>query len=204
MMNRAPTEHEAAASATVMGLPSPHQLAALGPVLCLYRAQMGGELDGWARAVRAEFSASVDIGGTFEYLLFHDRTGECCWRLYLLPDSNFLAWERLIAGLPYGAGHNVSVGVGERLWRRLASRVRSGDWLGSLLRLHAGRRASAAVRARREPVGGVTQGAAVAQLIARREGMNNAAFDDCCCRQAAATAAKYVAHATKHGDAPSP
>lgn len=191
-----------------MGLPSPHQLAALGPVLCLYRAQVGGELDGWAQAVRAEFSASVDIDGAFEYLLFHDRADDCCWRLYLLPDSDVLAWERLIVGLPHGTGPDVSVGVGERLWRRLAGRVRSGYWLGSLLRLHAlpcvpdlARAPQSVLAASLSSVS--AQGAAVAQLIARREGIDDEAFDDCCCRQATA-AARYVAHAAKHGKAPSP
>ena len=131
-------------------LPTPQSLAALGTVLCVYRSRrgdgQGGELGGWQQAVRAEVWCGIDSDGWQECLQFRDRSGDCCWRLYLLPDSDFLAWERIQQGLPrvdapHGAcrdcGPPHDDGVAGRLWRRLSHRVAGERWQVSALRLHA-------------------------------------------------------------------
>lgn len=126
----------ASASLPAPGMPHPGQLAALGIVLCLHRPALGAELEGWRRARTLAASQSLDSDGLHERLAFFDAQGECCWQLCLLPDSDFLAWDRLVAGLPpvtEAAAH----GLAERLWRRLAHRLRGDAWLGTLLRLRA-------------------------------------------------------------------
>ncbi len=163
-------------------LPRPRQLAALGAVLCLSRAQRGSELAGWAQAVRVETSSDGDSDGLRESLRFLDRDERCCWRLFLLPDSDFLAWEQLAAGLPLrppGACANAA----ELLRRRLASRLRGERWQASALRLHAlpggpgfSHHGDAALAAR--PVALSTQGRAAARRIARAEGVDGDAPDD--------------------------
>ncbi|HDX0915033.1 TPA: Hemin transport protein, partial [Stenotrophomonas maltophilia] len=96
--------------------PTPAQLATLGTVLCLYHAD-GNELGGWRQAVRVHACQGVDSEGLRESLCFLDGRGRCVWRLYLLPDSDFLAWDRLVAALPPGPEHDSEASVGERLWR---------------------------------------------------------------------------------------
>lgn len=118
------------------GMPHPGQLAALGIVLCLYRPALGAELEGWRRACAMAACQQLDSDGLRERLVFFDAYGHCCWQLCLLPDSDFLAWDRLLAGVP--ALVDAGGGVAERLWRRLASRLRGGDgWQGKVLRLRA-------------------------------------------------------------------
>ena len=176
-------------------LPAPRQLAQLGVVLCLYRQQPGGELAGWSQAVRAEAEAALDSDGMQESLLFYDRDDRCCWRLYLLPDSDFLAWERLAACLPPSAQPPSHAGIGERLLRRLAGTM-GGGWTGSILRLHALRSGPgfglspasvlAASLASVSPLG-----ATVARRIAQRQGAEAGALaDECCCERAARIAAQ--------------
>jgi hypothetical protein len=116
-------------------LPHPGQLVALGTVLCLFRPSLGGELEGWRRARRVAAVQHVDSEGPNECLCFFDAEEECCWRLYLLPDSDFLAWDRVLEGVPAMAD-TAGGGVGERLWRRLAGRLRGDIWRGSVIRLH--------------------------------------------------------------------
>lgn len=124
------------ANAPATRLPELRQLAALGAVLCLSRARSGNALAGWASAVRAEVSCHCDSDGLRESLSFLDRDGQCCWRIYLLPDSDFLAWEELLSQLPPQpeCGHT---GIAERLLSRLANRLNGGHWQASALRLHA-------------------------------------------------------------------
>jgi hypothetical protein len=194
-------------SAMPAPLPRPSQLAALGTVLCLYRAQSGGELSGWAQAVRAERGGGVDSDGLREHLLFHDRDGRPCWRLYLLPDSDFLAWERVAASLPVHAGAVREDGIGERLWSRLANRLRGDRWEASVLRLHAlhcspgfGSGAESPVLAA-SLVAPSSLGAAAARRIARAEGADgDALVEDCCCRQAASLAAQALSNAGSADD----
>jgi hypothetical protein len=177
-----------------MPLPHPHELAALGAVLCLYRIQAGSELDGWSQAVRVSSDSTLDSDGLCESLQFFDRDGVCCWRLYLLPDTDFLAWERLLAGMPAQPrqpGHGV--GIRERLWRRVARHLGGPVWRANVLRFHApsagpgfsGQSLLAASLPRLSACG-----ADVGRRIVCREGVDDAGMiDDCCCRQAAIHAA---------------
>ena len=204
-MGRATIEAAHPAVATTITLPSPTQLATLGTVLCLYHRQTGGELAGWSQAVHCASSFDVDSDGLHESLCFYDRAGECCWRLYLLPDSDFLAWERLLAVLPGCGDRDTHGGVGERLWRRLAARARGIHWQGSVLRLHALPAGPGFAHARQPvlaaslaPVS--TLGAVAARRIARVEGAESELFvEDCCCRRASAAATR-AATATHGGD----
>jgi hypothetical protein len=186
-----------AVSASAPGLPPPQLLVALGTELCLYRPQHGGELSGWTQAVRAEVRAGVDSDGLRESLLFFDRDGHCCWRLCLLPDSDFLAWDRLLATLPPCRETEAAGGIGERLWRRLAGRLLGEQWNASALRLHllhnpAGPWALAASPTRVSPLG-----AATARRILQAEGAEGELpVDDCCCAGAAAHAASMQATST--------
>lgn len=192
MTARPPAVHDASRK-RARRLPTPAQLAQVGTVLCLFRQQPGGELAGWAQAVRAEAGAEVDSDGTCESLSFFDRADRCCWRLYLLPDSDFLAWERLAADLPRHADGAAATGIAERLLRRLAGNL-GGRWAGSILRLHALRDGPgdgfappavlAASLASVSPLG-----AAIARRIAHGHGAEAQALaDECCCERAARAA----------------
>jgi hypothetical protein len=170
-------------------LPSPQELAALGTLLCLYRAHAGGELGGWQRAVRVAASALLDSDGMRECLVFRDAAGETCWQLFLLPDSDFLAWEQLSARLPAQRGTaDAHAGLAERMLQRLSGRARLGEWQASVLRLHArsgpggtGTPMLAATLASVSPLG-----AAAARGIARSQHADARALDDdCCCARAA-------------------
>ena len=172
-----------------MPLPHPHELAAMGAVLCLYRVHAGSELDGWSQAVRVNSDSALDSDGLCEHLQFFDRDGQCCWRLYLLPDTDFLAWERLLAGLPAQRRPEAGLGIRERLWRRVARHLGGPVWRANVLRFHAppagpgfaGQSLLAASLPRLS-----TCGADVGRRIVRREGIDDAGLiDDCCCRQAA-------------------
>lgn len=170
-------------------LPRAQQLAALGTVLCLYRPQHGSELSGWAQAVRAESRAGVDSDGLHESLAFYDSEGRCCWRLYLLPDSDFLAWDRLLDALPANNETETATGVGERLWRRLAGRLLGEQWQACVMKLHVlptlvTQSVLAASLAPLSPLGITT-----AQRIAQSEGAEERIrLDDCCCAQSALAA----------------
>ncbi len=120
-----------------MPLPRPHELAALGAVLCLSRIQAGSELDGWSQAVRVSSDTTLDSDGLCESLQFFDGFGRCCWRLYLLPDTDFLAWERLLVGLPVQRHPEQCRGIRERLWRRVARHLGGPVWHANVLRFHA-------------------------------------------------------------------
>lgn len=166
-------------------LPSPWQLAALGTVLCMYRSQRGGELAGWTQAVRAECDAAMDSDGLCESLSFFDVRGECCWRLFLLPDSDLLAWDTLAARFPAPCRDAAGHGMAERLWRRLAGRLGGNAWRLCALRLHVlaprgGDPTLAASPAKVSPLG-----ASTARHVARREGAEGEVrLDDCCCARA--------------------
>lgn len=170
-------------------LPLPGQLAGLGTVLCLYRSG-SSELGGWRHAVSVAACQGVDSDGIRESLCFHDAGQRCCWRLYLLPDSDFLAWDRLVTGLPIQteAAPTEST-ITERLWRRMAGGLGGDGWRMCALRLHAtdGGRALAASTASLSSLG-----AAVARRIARLEGAQGEVWvDDCCCVTAARRSAPH-------------
>lgn len=186
-------------------LPRAQQLAALGTVLCLYRPQHGSELSGWAQAVSVESRAGVDSDGLRESLAFFDAEGRCCWRLYLLPDSDFLAWDRLLDSLPGSSESEVATGVGERLWRRLAGRLLGGQWQACVMRLHVLPASSlppvlAASLAPLSPLGITT-----AQRIAQIEGADESIrLDDCCCAQSSLAATRAAQKSDAAGQQASP
>ncbi|MEG2942212.1 MAG: Hemin transport protein [Thermomonas sp.] len=178
-------------------LPHPHELAALGAVLCLYRIHAGSELDGWSQAVRVSSDSALDSDGLCESLQFFDREGDCCWRLYLLPDSDFLAWERLLAALPRHRSKDAGLNLRERLWRRVARHLGGPAWRANVLRFHAppagpGFAGQSLLAASLPPLSAC--GAEVGRRIVRREGIDDAGLiDECCCRQAARHAASAPA-----------
>ncbi|MBN6149950.1 Hemin transport protein [Xanthomonas sp. AmX2] len=175
-----PASMAAARIARTAPLPRPAQLAGLGTVLCLYRPQLGAELVGWSRAVRASSQLGVDSDGLRESLWFFDRHDQCCWRLYLLPDSDFVAWDALLSGLPQDPHPPADAGVAERLWRRLARRLGGDSWHARALRLHAAEGELAASVATVSPLG-----ATLARRIARLEAADGEVLvDDCCCARA--------------------
>lgn len=146
--------------------PAPTRLAELGTVLCLYHAD-SSELAGWHQAVAVHACQGVDSEGLRESLCFTDDRGRCCWRLYLLPDSDFLAWDRLVAELPGQSPGDGEGNVGERLWRRLAGHLRGQRWRVCALRLHASA-GGQGLAASLAPLSSL--GAVVARRIARLEG----------------------------------
>ncbi len=178
-------------------LPSAAELASLGTVLCVYRSRYGGELAGWAQAVSAESWCGIDSDGWHECLQFRDRGSQCCWRLYLLPDSDFFAWEQLSARLPRAeAQPSPGDGIATRLWRRMASRVGGERWLASVLRLHTMPQPSLpasmpVLAASLAPVS--VFGADVVRRIARIEGIDSGGPLDDGCRQFAVIAPPQVA-----------
>ena len=107
-------------------------LGALGPLLCLHAPSDAHALTGWrlARQVRAQ--VRLDSDGPHEALHFFDADGRDCWRLYLLPDSDFHAWERLLATLPV---HVDGPPAGRSFWRGKRSAL--PHWQACALRLHA-------------------------------------------------------------------
>lgn len=58
------------------------------------------ELVGLVAAERVVASVAVDSDGPHECLRFLDDAGDTLASLWLLPDSDFLAWETLLAALP--------------------------------------------------------------------------------------------------------
>lgn len=163
-----------------LGVPGPQQLAALGTVLCLFRPHQRNELAGWAQAVRVEARTGMDSDGLRESLVFFDAQGRCCWRLYLLPDSDFLAWDRLLDCLRCREEVEASSGVGERLWRRLAGRLRGEQWQARIVRLRAiPATASRPILLARETTVSPL-GAGTAQRIARAEGASIALHSGAC------------------------
>ncbi len=111
---------------------SVESLSALGPLLCLHAPPDSHLLNGWRRARSLLAHIRLDSDGPHEALHFFDADGFDCWRLCLLPDSDFLAWERLLATLPV---HVDSVVAGRRIWGN--KRTAQPHWQACALRLHA-------------------------------------------------------------------
>ena len=110
-------------------------LAEVGPLLCLYPSR-SSELGGWqsARAVCAE--SCVDNDGVRESLRFIDDAGRSCLRLFLLPDSDYAAWESLRTRLPCVAGEARSRVCAACTLRRLC--MGECGWKASVLRVMPG------------------------------------------------------------------
>lgn len=143
------TQRPSGAKASAAALPSPERLAAVATVLCVYPARHRGLLDGWLDAAQAQRlllrddSGRAHEGPGFEGLGFATSAGRSCWRLYLLPDSDFLAWDDLTADWLPAAAPAPSSRL-RRLWaslpgagalRRLTHRLRGG-WNAEVIRLH--------------------------------------------------------------------
>lgn len=185
--------------------PRPRQLAALGTVLCLYRPQHGSELSGWAQAVRVEARMGLESDGLRESLVFLDSEGRCCWHLWLLPDSDFLAWDRLTAGLPSRDACAAQGGVGERLWQRLARCLTGESWRACALRLHALPQPLAGPLLAASPAPLSALGLSTARDIARAEGADMETLSsDCCCEQSARATASSHALAAQGEQPPIP
>ncbi len=181
-------------------LPAAAQLATLGPVLCLYRPQQGSELAGWRQAVRVEAHTGVDSDGLDERLLFFDAQDRCCWRLCLLPESDFVAWDKLLSSLPAGRDDTAG-GLGDRLWRRLAGRLLGGQWRACALQLHAlpQVQAETVLAASLPPMSAL--GLSTARRIALAEGAElDGGLDDCCCARAASDALRLRRHYESPGE----
>lgn len=121
-----------------IALPSTAPLAALarrwhglGPVLWLWRAAPGhaadlGAVAGWNCIHR------IEPDGICEALRFYRDDGRELARLYLLPDSDYLAWEQLLHCVPCGTTEPPR-GLHQRL--REAAWSRAGHpWQGAVVR----------------------------------------------------------------------
>ena len=113
-------------------------LERLGPVLCVYPLSDEHPLCGWERAREAVHHASIESDdGPMEALVFLDANGQPCWRLGLLPDTDYLQWDRLVEPLT----HTACAPVVRRLplWSRcgVAGAISTPTWKACPLRLHA-------------------------------------------------------------------
>jgi hypothetical protein len=66
-------------------------------VLCVYRASDTHVLAGLTTSREVRPLARVDPMGPCEGLDFLDAAGLLCWRLFLLPDSDYWAWDTLLS-----------------------------------------------------------------------------------------------------------
>lgn len=114
------------------GRPDPRSLCALGPVLCLHAASDPHPLAGWSKAHWAAGCVRLEADGPRESICFYTAGGETCWQLHVLPDSDFLAWARLLDQLPVGANGEVS----SRPWLERCRRMVRPAWRACALRLH--------------------------------------------------------------------
>lgn len=138
-------------------------LGALGPLLCLHAPADPHLLSGWRRACTVRAHVRLDSDGPHEALHFFDTDGVGCWRLYLLPDSDFHAWERLLATLPV---HVDGVASGRRFWR--SKRMALPQWHACALRLHAVSDSAGGIQLATADVVLSPLGRACAQRIAER------------------------------------
>jgi putative heme degradation protein len=117
----------------------PDLLAAVGPMLCLYRHADVSPLQGWASSVKVTSCVGVDIGGLREALHFYNRENQLCWQLFLLPDSDFYNWSQLQERLPteLKTAIHTKTYQSQPLISACASRAIKPLWLACPLRIHA-------------------------------------------------------------------
>lgn len=112
-------------------------LAALGPLLCLYRAVETHVLTGLSHAAAIIPSVRIDNDGPSEALMFLEANGRPCWQLYVLPDSDYFAWETLLTRLSTPT-RSAAVSSPDPATRSCIHRgVGNPIWRASALRLHA-------------------------------------------------------------------
>lgn len=112
--------------------------ARVGPLLCLYPGNMG-EVTGWRNARDVCAESCVDSDGVRESLRFLDDEGRSCLRLFLLPDSDYAAWESLRSQLPCIASEGRTKVCASCVLQRLCTRgSERGGWKSSLLRIATG------------------------------------------------------------------
>lgn len=175
-------------------LPTPECLAAVATVLCLYPRRHRDALAGWLRSIGAQRCVGEGAQAGRESILFRDAQGRACWRLYLLPDSDFLAWDLAVGALPQRR-HERAGGRFVRACRSLRRRL-GGGWNAQALCLQlahdaAGRRILVADSATPSALG-----LEHARRIAAAEGaLLRTEPDTCCCmaRRAAASGSRPVA-----------
>lgn len=144
---------------------TPELLAALGPLLCLYRADDPHALCGWSGAKSVQACIKINSDGPREALTFFDAARRACWQLYLLPDSDYLSWDRVLScvrceldtsqnfWLKTMDGTPISRAIGNPIWRACALRFyavpRSNNEnclaLADVSLSNAGRRAAEAI-----------------------------------------------------------
>ncbi|MFA5683377.1 MAG: Hemin transport protein [Lysobacteraceae bacterium] len=168
------TAHDAAARAQRLCRPldgregAAEALAAIGPLLCLFRASDPHPLSGWTQARWAMHCVSIDSDGPRETIAFFDALGQACWQLCLLPDSDYLSWDRMAESLPTHTLELLEPVVGGGRRCQAAQVVGQPLWRACPLRLHqvsdsqAGGRLAAACPALSDP------GRREAQRLARR------------------------------------
>ncbi|QWP76632.1 Hemin transport protein [Lysobacter sp. K5869] len=115
-------------------LPAPERLAAVATVLCLRPRRQRDALEGWRAAREARRLGD----GADEALSFRDAAGRECWRLYLLADSDFLAWDDAAASLACVPSRASAWAAAARWWRRLRGGSRAQALRLSVLRDEAG------------------------------------------------------------------
>lgn len=118
-------------------LPDAAELADLGPVLCVWRSDLGGELDGWACARSAHAGALIHADGVLEWIVFRDPLTRACWRLYRMPDSDADAWQRVSRRLACDGDGLRRVSQRCPLWRKVYRHVAGERWCSSVLDFHA-------------------------------------------------------------------
>jgi hypothetical protein len=144
---------------------TPELLATLGPLLCLYRADDPHALHGWSWAKSVQACIKINSDGPREALTFLDEAKRVCWQLYLLPDSDYLSWDRVLSCVrcqldsPQTTwrkkipGVPIAQMIGNPIWRACALRFYAVPnsqhqrtlALGDVCLSHAGRKAAEAI-----------------------------------------------------------
>lgn len=115
-------------------------LAGVGPLLCVFPSDQRSELNALRHASQVCAECCIDDDGIRESLRFTDGDGSTCLRLFLLPDSDYTAWERLREGLPCVATEARSSACGRcsEFIRCLGRLLRGEGWMSSLLCIETG------------------------------------------------------------------
>lgn len=131
----------ALAHVSLQALPA-DALAGVGPLLCLFPVTRRSEIGALGEAASVCAECCIDDDGIRESLRFIDDDGITCLRLFLLPDSDYHAWERLREGLPCVSSEVRSSACSRcsEFMRCLGRWFRGDGWMSSLLSIDIGRR----------------------------------------------------------------